>query len=60
MKKNKVLPLPADIVNLFYDKEGHEKLHEEIREAMPMQSCEKVRAWMKLNIESSMTPVWNN
>lgn len=40
--------------------QAHKKLLEEIREAEPMRSCDMVRAWMKLNIEASMTPVENN
>ncbi len=40
--------------------QAHDKFLEEIRECEPMRSCEKVRAWMKLNIEASMTPVWKN
>jgi hypothetical protein len=40
--------------------QAHKKWLEEIRECEPVRSCEKVRAWMKLNIESSMTPVWKN
>ena len=40
--------------------EAHDKFLEEIRQAEPKESCEMVRAWMKLNIEASMTPVWNN
>lgn len=40
--------------------QAHKKLLEEIREAEPMKSCDMVRAWMKLNIEASMTPVENN
>ncbi len=42
------------------DLEAHEKFMEEVREAEPEKSCEMVRAWMKLNIESSITPVWKN
>jgi hypothetical protein len=38
----------------------HEAFMEEVRTADPKQSCEMIRAWMKLNIESSMAKVWNN
>jgi hypothetical protein len=40
--------------------EAHEKFMEEVRQADPKESCDMIRAWMKLNIEASMTPVWKN
>jgi hypothetical protein len=40
--------------------EEHAKFLEQVRQTEPKESCEMIRAWMKLNIESSMTPVWNN
>jgi len=39
---------------------AHEALIKKIRAEEPSRSCDMVRAWMKLNIESSMTRVWNN
>jgi len=39
---------------------AHEAFMEEIRAADPKQSCDMVRAWMKLNIESVMAPIGNN
>ena len=39
---------------------AHEAFMEEVRTADPKQSCDMIRAWMKLNIEASLTPVWNN
>jgi hypothetical protein len=39
---------------------AHEAFMEEVRTADPKQSCEMIRAWLKLNIEASMCPVWNN
>jgi hypothetical protein len=38
----------------------HEAFMEEIRAAEPTRSCDMVRAWMKLNIESSLVKVTNN
>jgi hypothetical protein len=38
----------------------HEAFMEKIRTEDPKNSCDMVRAWMKLNIESVMTPIWNN
>ena len=38
----------------------HAQFLEEIRAEEPVRSCDMVRAWMKLNIEASMIPVWNN
>jgi len=49
-----------DTINNPNQLEQHAKFLEEIRTAEPKQSCDMVRAWMKLNIEASMTPVWNN
>jgi hypothetical protein len=39
---------------------AHEAFMEEVRTADSKQSCDMIRAWFKLNIEASMTPVWNN
>jgi hypothetical protein len=39
---------------------AYEALMDKIRAEEPVSSCDMVRAWMKLNIESSMCPVWNN
>lgn len=39
---------------------AHEALMKKIRAEEPVRSCDMIRAWMKLNIESSMTRVWNN
>jgi hypothetical protein len=39
---------------------AYEVLMEKIRAEEPKQSCDMVRAWMKLNIESSMTKVQDN
>jgi hypothetical protein len=39
---------------------AYEAFMEKIRTEEPKQSCDMVRAWMKLNIEASMCPVWNN
>jgi|688.fasta_scaffold1116045_2 hypothetical protein len=39
---------------------AHEAFMEEVRAAAPKQSCDMIRAWLKLNIEASMCPVWNN
>jgi hypothetical protein len=39
---------------------AHEAFMEEVRTADLKQSCEMIRAWLKLNIEASTTPVWNN
>ncbi len=38
----------------------YEALMEKIEAEEPVRSCDMVRAWMKLNIEASMCPVWNN
>jgi hypothetical protein len=40
--------------------QAHEAFMEEIRAADPKRSCDMVRAWMKLNIESVMSPIKNN
>ena len=40
--------------------EAHKKLMEDVRRAEPKQSCEMIRAWIKLNVEASVIPVWNN
>ncbi len=40
--------------------EAHDKFLEEVRQAEPVRSCDMIRAWMRLNIEASMTPVWKN
>jgi hypothetical protein len=42
------------------DLEAHEKFMEEVRTAEPTRSCDMVRAWMKLNIQSVFTDVWKN
>jgi hypothetical protein len=39
---------------------AHESFMEKIRTEEPVRSTDMVRAWMKLNIEASMCPVWNN
>jgi hypothetical protein len=39
---------------------ANEAFMEKIRTEEPNRSCDKVRAWMKLNIEASTCPVWNN
>ena len=49
-----------DIINNPNQLEAHAKFLEEIRTEEPTRSCDMVRAWMKLNIEASMCPVWNN
>lgn len=40
--------------------EAHDKFLEEVRQADPKESCEMIRAWMKLNIQSAFTNVWKN
>ena len=40
--------------------EQHIKFLEEVRQAKDKKSCDMIRAWMKINIESSMTKVGNN
>jgi hypothetical protein len=40
--------------------EAHAEFLEEIRTKEPTRSSDMVRAWMKLNIEASMIPVWDN
>jgi hypothetical protein len=40
--------------------QAHEAFMEKIRAEDPKDSCNMVRAWMELNIESVMVPVWNN
>ncbi len=42
------------------DLEAHEKFMEEIRQAEPTRSCDMVRAWMKLNIQSAFTDISKN
>jgi hypothetical protein len=49
-----------DTINNPSQLEAHAKFLEEIRTEEPVRSCDMVRAWMKLNIEASMCPVWNN
>ena len=39
---------------------AYEALMEKIRAEEPVSSCDMVRAWVKLNIESSMAPIGNN
>jgi hypothetical protein len=39
---------------------AYEAFMEKIRTENPVSSTDMVRAWMKLNIEASMIPVWNN
>jgi hypothetical protein len=38
----------------------YEAFMEKIRAEKPKQSCDMVRAWIKLNIDSSMTKVQDN
>ncbi len=38
----------------------HTDFLEDISDLEPNRSCDKVRAWMKLNIEASKCSVWNN
>ena len=50
-------------MNVYISEEelkAHEAFMEKIRAEEPVRSCDMVRAWMKLNIEASMCPVWNN
>ena len=49
-----------DSINNPSQLEAHAKFLEEIRAEEPVRSCNMVRAWMKLNIESSMTKVQDN
>jgi hypothetical protein len=46
--------------SFLIQQQAHEEFFERIRTEDPKQSCDMVRAWMKLNIESVMVPVWNN
>jgi hypothetical protein len=39
---------------------AHEAFMEEVRAEEPDRSSDMIRAWMKINIESSMAKVWNN
>jgi hypothetical protein len=39
---------------------AHEAFMDELGAEEPARSCDMVRAWMKLNIEAALTPVWNN
>jgi hypothetical protein len=49
-----------DSINNPSQLEAQAKFLEEIRAEDPVRSCDMVRAWMKLNIEASRCPVWNN
>jgi len=40
--------------------ELHKEFLEKVGAEEPKRSCDMVRAWMKINIESSMTKVKNN
>jgi hypothetical protein len=40
--------------------QAHEAFMEKIRAEDPKESCDMVRAWMELNIESVMSPIGNN
>jgi hypothetical protein len=40
--------------------QAYEAFMEKIRTADPVNSCDMVRAWVKLNIESSLVKVTNN
>jgi hypothetical protein len=42
------------------EQKAHEAFMEEVRTTDPKQSCDMIRAWMKLNIESVMSPIKNN
>ena len=45
----------------FFDEVSmHTDFLADVRAEEPERSCDKIRAWMKLNIEASMCPVWNN
>ena len=40
--------------------EAHKEFLEKVGAEEPERSCDMIRAWMKINIESSMTKVQNN
>jgi len=46
--------------SFLIQQQAHEEFFERIRTEEPTRSCDMVRAWMKLNIESSLVKVTNN